>query len=290
MRSMMRIHALAANTFREAIRNKLLYTLLGFGVVMIVSGVVLSTLSYVEIDEILQDIGMSAIRLFGAGIAIFVGIGLIHGEVDRRTIFTILSKPVSRAEFLIGKWAGLTVTVWLQLVLMAVAFVLVSVLSGAPVTSAHAIAIALIGLELMVLVAIATLFSAFTTPMLASFFTVGLWLIGHFSRDFNRLGAQSDAEQVRHPRARRLLRVAGPRGLQSHPRSRAWPADRDRGGRARRGLTPSDTRRARSRWRRSSSRVATSSRAGGSGVRAERRARGRMIYSRVTGLVAPGGK
>ncbi len=120
-----------SNTFREAIRNKLLYTLLGFAIVMIGAGVLLATLSYVEVEEILQDMGMAAIRLFSAGIAIFVGVGLIHDEVERRTIFTILSKPVSRGEFLVGKWAGLTFTVWLQLVLMAAAFALVSWLAGA---------------------------------------------------------------------------------------------------------------------------------------------------------------
>ncbi len=190
------MHALAVNTFREALRNKLLYTLLGFSFVMIASGVVLATLSYVEVDEILQDVGMGAIRFFSAGIAIFVGIGLVHNEVDRRTIFTILSKPVSRAEFLVGKWAGLTFTVWLQLALMVVAFAVVSMLAGASLGLDHFVALALIGLELMVLVAIATLFSAFTTPMLAAFFTVGLWIIGHLTRDLQALGSQSDAESV----------------------------------------------------------------------------------------------
>jgi len=196
MKSLVRIHALASNTFREAIRNKLLYALLGFAIVMIGAGALLATLSYVEVEEILQDMGMAAIRLFSAGIAIFVGVGLIHDEVERRTIFTILSKPVSRSEFLIGKWAGLTFTVWLQLVLMALAFVLVSFLAGAPLSIDHAIAIGLLGLELMVLVAIATLFSCFTTPMLASFYTFGLWLIGHLSRDLYLLGQQSDHASV----------------------------------------------------------------------------------------------
>lgn len=196
MKSLVRIHALAANTFREAIRNKLLYTLLGFSIVMIGSGVLLSTLSYVEVDEILQDMGMAAIRLFSSGIAIFVGIGLIHDEVERRTIFTILSKPVSRGEFLVGKWAGLTFTVWLQLVLMAAAFAFVSWLAGAPLTVGHAVAIALIGFELMVLVALATFFSSFTTTMLSAFFSVGLWLIGHLSRDLYLLGQQSDQASV----------------------------------------------------------------------------------------------
>jgi ABC-type transport system involved in multi-copper enzyme maturation permease subunit len=163
---------------------------------MIGGGVLLATLSYVEVEEILQDMGMAAIRLFGSGIAIFVGVGLIHDEVERRTIFTILSKPVTRGEFLVGKWAGLTLTVWLQLLLMAAAFVLVSRLAGAHVGPAHALAIVLIGLELMVLVALATLFSTFTTPMLASFYTVGLWLIGHLSRDLYLLGQQSELASV----------------------------------------------------------------------------------------------
>ena len=196
MNSLVRIQALANNTFREAIRNKLLYTLLGFGILMIGSGVLLATLSYVAVNEILQDMGMAAIRFFSAGIAIFVGIGLIHNEVDRRTIFTILSKPVSRSEFLIGKWAGLTFTVWLQLVLMSLAFGIVSWAAGAPLGWDHGVAIALIGLELMLLVAIATLFSAFTTPMLAALFTVGIWMIGHLSRDVRALGEQSDLESV----------------------------------------------------------------------------------------------
>ncbi len=196
MSSLVRIQALATNTFREAIRNKLLYTLLGFGILMIGSGVLLATLSYVAVNEILQDMGMAAIRFFSAGIAIFVGIGLIHNEVDRRTIFTILSKPVSRSEFLIGKWAGLTFTVWLQLALMSLAFGIVSWTAGAPLGWDHGVAIALMGLELMLLVAIATLFSAFTTPMLAALFTVGIWMIGHLSRDFRALGEQSDLESV----------------------------------------------------------------------------------------------
>ena len=196
MTSLVRIQTLAANTFREAIRNKLLYTLLGFGILMIGSGVLLATLSYVEVDEILQDMGMGAIRFFSAGIAIFVGIGLIYNEVERKTIFTILSKPVSRAEFLVGKWAGLTFTVWIQLGLMALAFAVVSWMAGAPLGVDHAVAISLIGLELMVIVAIATFFSAFTSPMLAALFTVGLWLIGHLSRDLRALGEQSDLSSV----------------------------------------------------------------------------------------------
>ncbi len=94
------------NTVREAIRHRVLYTLLFFALALIGTGVLLSTLSYVESDRILQDVGFAAIRVFAVAIAIFVGIGLVHREVDRRTIFTILSKPISRSEFLLGKYVG----------------------------------------------------------------------------------------------------------------------------------------------------------------------------------------
>ena len=132
MMSPERISAIAFNTVREAIRNKVLYALLFFGVLLNGTGILVSSLSYVEGDRILQSVGLSSLRLFGAAIAIFVGVNLIHKEVDRRTIYTVLSKPLSRAEFLIGKFAGLVATLWLQVAVMAVAFVAVSLLSGAP--------------------------------------------------------------------------------------------------------------------------------------------------------------
>ncbi|MEE8580367.1 MAG: ABC transporter permease [Myxococcota bacterium] len=196
MISVLRIWTIATNTVREAIRSKLLYTLLFFAILLIATGVILSTLSYVERERILQDVGLAAIRLFGAGIAIFVGVGLIHNEVERRTIQTILSKPLSRAEFLLGKFVGLVLTVWLQLLIMGAAFVAVSMISGAPVDAGHAAAILLIGVELMLIVAVATLFSSFTTPLLASLFSVGLYAVGHLTRDLRQLGEQADLENV----------------------------------------------------------------------------------------------
>src|SRR5690606_25555539 len=153
-------------------------------------------LSYVERDRILQDVGLAAIRLFGVAIAIFVGIGLVHREVERRTVYTILSKPIARSEFLLGKYLGLLATLWLQLAVMGACFAGVSWLAEAPVTGAHAAALAAIGLELAVVVALALLFSAISAPMLASLFTAGLWLIGNLTRDLRALGAQADAASV----------------------------------------------------------------------------------------------
>ena len=190
------IAAIASNTVRDAVRSKVLYILLFFALVLIGTSFLLATLSYVERERILQDVALASIRLFGAAIAIFIGVGMIHREVDRRTIYTILSKPVSRVDFLVGKYLGLVTTLWIQLAVMSAGFVRVSWATGAPLDSGHAIALGLTALELAVLVAIATLFSSFATPFLAACYSVGLYMVGHMTRDLRALGAMADAEGV----------------------------------------------------------------------------------------------
>jgi ABC-type transport system involved in multi-copper enzyme maturation permease subunit len=196
MMSWGRVQTIAENTVREAVRNKVLYALVFFAVLLIGVGVLLSTLSYVEQERIIQDVGLSAIRLFSALIAIFLGVGLIHKEVDRRTIYTIVTKAVTRGEFLVGKYLGLVATVWMQVVVMSAAFLAVSWLTGAPLHAQTFQALLLTAAEVAVLVAIATFFSSFTTPMLASFFTGGFYVVGHLTRDLKQLGSQSDVESV----------------------------------------------------------------------------------------------
>jgi ABC-type transport system involved in multi-copper enzyme maturation permease subunit len=190
------IWAIATNTVRESVRSKLLYGLLFFAVLLIGAGAIVARLSYVEGERILQDIGMGSVRLFGVAIAILVGINLIHREVDRRTVYTILSKPLSRGEFLVGKFLGLTLTIWLQMAIMGVAFVAVSLATGAPLGASHLVFFALAGVELALVVAIATLFSAFTTPVLATFFTAGAWMVGHQSRQLRDLGAGTESQAI----------------------------------------------------------------------------------------------
>ena len=196
MRSWICIWAIACNTARESVRSKLLYGLLFFAVLLIGSGAIIATLSYVEGERILQDIGLGAIRLFGVAIAICVGINLIHKEVDRRTVYTILSKPLSRGEFLLGKFVGLTLTIWGQMGIMAIAFAAVSLATGAPLGASHAAFFALVAFELALVTGVATFFSAFTTPVLAAFFTTGTWLVGHMTRDLRDLGASADSRSL----------------------------------------------------------------------------------------------
>ena len=188
------VTAIAANTLRDAVRSKVLYVLLFFAILMIATSAALATLSYVERERILQDIGFGAIRFFGAAIAIFVGVGLVHREVDRRTIYTILSKPVSRSAFLAGKYLGLVATLWLEFAVMSACFAGASLLAGAPLDSGHAIALGLVAVELAVVVAFSTLFSSFATPFLAGCYSLGIYLIGHMTRELRAIGAASDSE------------------------------------------------------------------------------------------------
>ena len=196
-----RVLTIAWNTGREAVRSKLLYTLLFFALLLICASLALAGISYVERERILQDISLASIRFFAIAISIFVGVGLIHKEVDRRTVYTILSKPLSRGEFLIGKYVGLVATLWLQAAIMVAAFAAVSLLRGAPLGAGHAAAFALLAVELAVVVAIATLFSAFTTPLLATLFAGGVWIAGNLTRNLRDLGADSELGLVRQATA-----------------------------------------------------------------------------------------
>ena len=191
------VAAIAANTLRDAVRSKVLYALLFFAILLIATSAGLATLSYVERERILQDVALGSIRFFGAAIAIFVGVGLVHREVDRRTIYTILSKPVSRTTFLLGKYLGLVATLWGLLAVMSLCFVGASLAAGAPLGAGHFEALGLIAVELAVVVAIATLFSSFATPFLAGCYTLGLYLVGHLTRDLRAIGASSGSEAAR---------------------------------------------------------------------------------------------
>lgn len=197
MRWLSAVVAIAANTWRDAIRSKVLYVLLFFAVLLIATSATLATLSYVERERILQDVSLGAIRFFGAAIAIFVGVGLVHREVDRRTIFTILSKPVERSAFIAGKYAGLVATLWALLAVMALCFAATSLLAGAPLGAGHGIALGLIALELAVVVAFATLFSSFSTPFLAGCYSLGIYLVGHLTRDLYEIGKTADSPAAR---------------------------------------------------------------------------------------------
>ena len=162
-----RVVAIARNTFREAVRDRVLYNLVLFVLLLSVGTVFLGAASASQDAKIIVDFGLSAMLLFGAFIAIFVGVGLVWKEIERRTLYAIFAKPVGRGEFILGKYLGLCVTLALNVAVMGagVTLVLLYVARGSTPLLALWLAVALIYLELTILTAVALLFSAFSSPI-----------------------------------------------------------------------------------------------------------------------------
>jgi ABC-type transport system involved in multi-copper enzyme maturation permease subunit len=192
MISLQRIGVLALNTYREAVRDKLLYNLLMFAALMIASSILLAQLQIGKDERIYRDVGLSAIAFFGVLIAIFVGINLVYREISTKTVYTMLSKPVRRWEFLVGKYAGLLSLLAVEVALMSACFLGVLVWKGSDFSIGLVWAIGMIYLELALVTAIAIFFSSFTSPYLAGMFTVALWITGHLLADLRSFGQHTD--------------------------------------------------------------------------------------------------
>ena len=189
---MSRIWAVAACTIREAVRDKLLYNLVAFALLLIVSTILLSRLTLGDFHRLVLDVGLASINLSGVIIAVFVGVGLVNREIDRKTIYVVLSKTIPRWQFLLGKYLGLAGTVAGNVVLMAVGLVLVLWLMDIPVRGELAEALLAICLELWVLTAVALLCSTVTSTTLSAICTLTVYVVGHSIRQLTTLGEQLD--------------------------------------------------------------------------------------------------
>jgi len=189
----MRVFTIASNTFKEAVRDKILYSLIFFAILMIGLGSILDRITIGQNEKIIKDFGLASLTIFGVGIAIFVGIGLVFKEIDKRTIFTIIAKPISRWQFLIGKYIGLLFTLFVEIFLMAIgmAFFLILLSKGMP-DVALLKGIFLIYIELCVITAVALFFSSFSTPFLSGFLTLAVFVIGHLSEDLKVFSERFD--------------------------------------------------------------------------------------------------
>ncbi len=190
---MKKILAIGLNVFREAIRDKILYNLLFFSVIMIGSAGLLSTLTVGERTKIIVDVGLAGINIFGVLIAIFLGISLVSKEIDKRTIYTILSKPIRRSEFLLGKYVGLLITLLVNTTVMSAFFGATLWTMGAPVPGEIFATIGMIYVELMLVTAVGLFFSTFTTATLSAIFTIAVYVIGHLSGDLIGLAKKASA-------------------------------------------------------------------------------------------------
>ena len=198
--SLRRMSAIARNTFREAVRDRVLYNLVLFVLLLTAASIFIGELSGGQERKVIVDLGLSAMLLFGMFIAIFVGVGLVYKEIERRTIYAVFSKPVGRGEFLVGKYLGLCLTLLVNVLVMGVgvSLALLYVSRGwDPLIPTIWPAVLLIYMELMLLTAIALLFSSFSSPALSALLTFLTFVIGHFSADLKTLAVSMGSTGAR---------------------------------------------------------------------------------------------
>jgi ABC-type transport system involved in multi-copper enzyme maturation permease subunit len=203
------IRLVASAVYRESVRDRVPLTIVGFGVLLVAASYLIGQLTAGQDLKIIKDLGLAAINILGLFIAVFIGINLVAKEVERRSIYNLLSKPVTREQFLVGKYAGLVTTLAVNVAAMCVAFYGVLLYQHWAATPGQRaawpapamdpklmIAVALIFGELMVVTAIALFCSTFAGPVVALLMTVALWIAGHFNADLRQFEQVVDAPVV----------------------------------------------------------------------------------------------
>ncbi|MBV9574585.1 MAG: ABC transporter permease subunit [Acidobacteriales bacterium] len=190
----MRVAHIARNTFREAVRDRVLYNLIAFALLMSGAAILVGQIS-IDIERlVVVNLGLTAVSLFGMVIAIFIGIGLVSKEIDKRTLYTVLSRPVRRWEFIAGKFFGLAGTLVVNTLFMAA-----GVFAALLYVSRHfqhsdgwiMVALYFIVLQFLIITALALLFSSFSSPLLAAVFAFSLFVIGSFAEDLRGFAAMT---------------------------------------------------------------------------------------------------
>ncbi len=204
----------AVNVFKESVRDRVLYNLVVFGALLIGASYLIGQLTAGQDVKIIKDLGLAAIATFGLLIAVFIGIGLVWKEVERRSIYALLSKPVRRHEFVLGKYAGLALTLLVNVAIMTVAFYAVLAYLSTQFPASQAIdprmllAIGLIFLELLLVTAIALFFSTFSGPFLSAALTLRTLGDRALQRRSAQFRERCGIENGRVPGTRPLLRAA----------------------------------------------------------------------------------
>jgi ABC-type transport system involved in multi-copper enzyme maturation permease subunit len=187
-----RVLVIATNVFREVIRDRVLYLIGFFAFLLVAATVLLPEVSAGNEAKIVLDVGLAAIGLLGLVIAVFVGTGLVNKEIEKRTVFILMSKPLSRVEFIVGKHLGLSAV--LAVLVVAMTAIYLGILTISQVSyplSSILLAVLYQFFELSLITAVAILFGVFTSSLLATLLTFAVYLMGHFSRDLVSLGSLS---------------------------------------------------------------------------------------------------
>ncbi len=195
----------AINTFREAVRDRVLYNLIFFALVMIGAAILVGQISIGIERLVIVNLGLSAISLFGLVMAIFIGVGLVSKEIEKRTLHSLLAKPIRRWQFLVGKYAGLLLTLTVNTAFMTLGLVGALFYVGRSLARPDVsivIAIYFILLALALVTALALFFSCFSSPMLSTLFTLAIYITGIFAKDIRDFG-----DLTRSPLVKALTRA-----------------------------------------------------------------------------------
>ena len=185
----MRVAVIALNTFKEAVRDRILYAVLVFALVMLAGSTILVTISVGGEEKIIKDLGLACIAIFGLLIATFLGIGLVSKEIEKRTLYTIITKPIHRYQFILGKYLGLVMTLLVNVGVMGLGLIGLTAFWEGTSSPRLLLAILFIFLELVLVTAIAMMFSAFSSPALSAIFTLCLFVAGHLSANLRLFAA-----------------------------------------------------------------------------------------------------
>lgn len=181
MAGLSRVLAVAVNTFRETIRERVLYNLVFFALLMTLSGLLLGHLSIRQDEKIIKDLGLAAMDVFGTVIAVFIGVGLVSKEIERRSLFPLLAKPLTRDELLLGKAAGLAFTLLVNVAVMTAGLYLTLLFTHRALDAHLLKAVYGIYLGLLLVLALALLFSTLTSSAMASVCAVSVVVAGRYS-------------------------------------------------------------------------------------------------------------
>jgi hypothetical protein len=195
--NLFRIWAIAANGFREVIRDRILYVIAFFAIFLALALRLLPEISVGADGKIFLDLGLAATSLLGAIVAIFVGTGLINKEIEKKTVLVLIPKPISRTEFIVGKHLGLSAVLAVMITIMTIIYLGMLYWAKIPFSlSSILLSQAFLFLELAVLTAVAILFGVFTSSILATLFSFGVYFMGHISKDLLKLGAITKNENI----------------------------------------------------------------------------------------------
>src|SRR5436305_5874924 len=189
-----RILHIATNTFREAVRDRVLYNLIAFALLLSAAAILVGQVSLGIERLVVVNLGLTAVTLFGVVIAIFIGIGLVSKEIEKRTLYTVLSRPVRRWEFVIGKFVGLTGTLLVNTFFMAIGVFLALLYVAHRFERADGAILAalyFIILEFIIVCSLALFFSSFSSPLLSAVFAFALFVIGNLAEDLRGFAAVS---------------------------------------------------------------------------------------------------